>query len=58
MQISRVMSTQHPNNVSLPFFAEHADMAKEDEIQEAYYAVSHLGCDEQMWGSERFLIPQ
>ncbi|MCU4137556.1 MAG: Phosphoenolpyruvate carboxylase [Thermodesulfobacteria bacterium] len=52
MQIPRVMSTQHPDNVSLPFFAEHADMAGEDEIQEAYYAFSHLGCDEQMWDSE------
>jgi len=46
------MSTQHPDNVSLPFFAEHVNMAGEDEIQETYYAFSHLGCDEQMWDSE------
>lgn len=46
------MSTQHPDNVSLPFFAETPDMSGEDEIQEAYYAFSHLGCDEQMWDSE------
>jgi len=25
---------------------------REDEIQEAYYAFSHLGCDEQMWDCE------
>ncbi|MCS7199240.1 MAG: phosphoenolpyruvate carboxylase, partial [Caldimicrobium sp.] len=51
-KIPKVMSTQHPDNVSLPFFAETPDMSGEDEIQEAYYAFSHLGCDEQMWDSE------
>lgn len=51
-KIPRIMSTQHPDNVSLPFFAETLDMSGEDEIQEAYYAFSHLGCDEQMWDSE------
>lgn len=51
-KIPKVMSTQHPDNVSLPFFAETPDMSGDDEIQEAYYAFSHLGCDEQMWDSE------
>jgi phosphoenolpyruvate carboxylase len=51
-RIPRVMSTQHPDNVQLPFFAENQDMSGEDEIQEAYYAFSHLGCDEQMWDCE------
>lgn len=51
-KIPRVMSTQHPDNVQLPFFAENQDMSGEDEIQEAYYAFTHLGCDEQMWDCE------
>ncbi|HOJ52447.1 MAG TPA: phosphoenolpyruvate carboxylase [Syntrophales bacterium] len=46
------MSTQHPDNVNIPFFAEDPELGGEDEIQEAYYAFSHLGCDEQMWDCE------
>lgn len=52
MNIPRVMSTQHPDNVNLPFFAETPDMSGDDEVQEAYYAFSHLTCDEQMWDCE------
>ncbi len=51
-RVPRCMSTQHPDNVTLPFFAEHADFGGEDEVREAYYAYSHLGCDEQMWDVE------
>lgn len=50
--IPRTMSTQHPDNVHRPFFAEHSVLGGEDEIQEAFYAYSHLGCDEQMWDFE------
>lgn len=50
--IPRCMSTQHPDNVTVPFFASSPVLAGEDEIREAYYAFSHLGCDEQMWDVE------
>ncbi len=52
MRVSKCMSTQHPDNVNLPFFAKNPKLFGEDEIQEAYYAFSHLGCDEQMWYCE------
>ena len=50
--IPRCMSTQHPDNASIPFFASGSALVGEDEILEAYYAFSHLGCDEQMWDVE------
>jgi phosphoenolpyruvate carboxylase len=46
------MSTQHPDNATIPFFASSPVLAGEDEVREAYYAFSHLGCDEQMWDAE------
>jgi phosphoenolpyruvate carboxylase len=52
MVAPRCMSTQHPDNVQMPFFAEHQDLGGEDEIREAYYAYADLGCDEQMWDVE------
>jgi phosphoenolpyruvate carboxylase len=51
-KIPRCMSTQHPDNVSLPFFAKGKELDGEDEVLEAFYVFSHLGCDEQMWDYE------
>ncbi len=50
--IPRTMSTQHPDNVITPFFAESPVIKGEDEVKEAYYVFSHLGCQEQMWDCE------
>jgi phosphoenolpyruvate carboxylase len=52
LRVPRCMSTQHPDNVAMPFFAQNAPLTAEDEVREAYYAYSHLGCDEQMWDFE------
>jgi len=52
VRIPRCMSTQHPDNVSIPFFSSMQRIGGEDEVKEAYYAYSHLGCDEQMWDYE------
>ena len=46
------MSTQHPDNVHVPFFAESSEFGGEDEVREAYYVYSHLHCKEQMWDCE------
>ncbi len=52
IHVPRCMSTQHPDNATVPFFAASSVLAGEDEIREAFYAYSHLGCDEQMWDVE------
>jgi len=52
MRIPRTMSTQHPDNATTPFFANHAVLHGEDEIKEAYYAFSNLGTEEIMWDAE------
>jgi phosphoenolpyruvate carboxylase len=49
---SRCMSTQHPDNVSSPFFSDSEVLAGETEIKETYYVWSHLGVQEQMWDCE------
>ncbi|MEK6941914.1 MAG: phosphoenolpyruvate carboxylase [archaeon] len=50
--VPRTMSTQHPDNATLPFFSSNSVLEGEDEVQEAFYAFSILGCQEQMWDFE------
>ncbi|MDD9954501.1 MAG: phosphoenolpyruvate carboxylase [Candidatus Woesearchaeota archaeon] len=52
MEPARVKSTQHPDNVYPAFFSESEIMGGNDEIKEAFYAFSHLGCHEQLWDAE------
>ncbi|MBI2546669.1 phosphoenolpyruvate carboxylase [Candidatus Woesearchaeota archaeon] len=46
------MSTQHPDNVRPPFFADSTVIGGDDEIKEAFYAFSHIDCREQLWDFE------
>lgn len=50
--IARSMSTQHPDNVSAPFFADNTVIGGDDEIKEAFHAYSHLKINEQLWDCE------
>lgn len=50
--VSRVMATQHPDNITIPSFTKNDVLQGEDEIQEAYYSFATLGIGEQLWDSE------
>ncbi|MFH1276033.1 MAG: phosphoenolpyruvate carboxylase [Candidatus Woesearchaeota archaeon] len=52
MKISRIMSTQHPDNVNIPSFAENEVMNGDDEVKEAFHLFSDLEIDEQLWDAE------
>jgi len=39
MKISRVLSTQHPDNVTIPFFAENSVMNGDDKVKEAFHVL-------------------
>ncbi|MDD5337496.1 MAG: phosphoenolpyruvate carboxylase [Candidatus ainarchaeum sp.] len=52
MQTPRCMSTQHPDNIAVPFFSDSEVLSGEAEVREAYFAFSQLGCTEQMWDGE------
>ena len=51
-KIPRTMSTQHPDNVSVPEWSPNEIIDGNSEIFEAYFAYETLGCQEVMWDSE------
>ncbi len=50
--IPSTMASQHPDNASKPSWAGGDVIAGDDEIHEAYYCFSRLGCREVMWDAE------
>ena len=52
VNVSRCMSTQHPDNIASPFFSDSDILAGEAEVKEAFFVFSQMGCNEQMWDSE------
>jgi len=52
INVSRCMSTQHPDNITTPFFSDSEVLSGNTEVKEAYYVFSQLGCKEQMWDNE------
>lgn len=51
-KIPPTMSTQHPDNVTLPSWVKGEIIAGEDEVHEVYFAFKELQCKEQMWDWE------
>ena len=51
-RIPSTMSTQHPDNVTLPSWVKEEIIAGDDEVYETYFVYRELSCEEQMWDWE------
>ncbi|GGM78857.1 phosphoenolpyruvate carboxylase [Thermogymnomonas acidicola] len=50
--VPRVMSTQHPDNASPPWWQADAVIQGDGEVEETFRSYSELGVDEAMWDAE------
>ncbi|MEM3511339.1 MAG: phosphoenolpyruvate carboxylase [Candidatus Jordarchaeales archaeon] len=50
--IPRTMSTQHPDNACVPQWCKSEVIEEDDEVYEAFFVFSELGCHEVMWDAE------
>lgn len=50
--VPRTMSTQHPDNASMPDWIRSDSIEGEDEVREAFLSYSSYGTQEVMWDSE------
>ena len=53
--MSSTMSTQHPDNVTLPPWVKGEIIAGEDEVHEVYFAFKELQCKEHLLGKDFFI---
>jgi len=51
-KIPSTMSTQHPDNIQLPPWANGETISGEAEVRETFFAYHELKCGEQMWDWE------
>lgn len=52
------MASQHPDNVSAPYFGDAPFISTYQEPEECYRCFHDLGCDEYMWDWEGKLVDE
>ncbi len=57
-KIPVIMASQHPDNVSAPYFGDAPFISTYQEPEECYRCFHDLGCDEYMWDWEGKLVDE